>query len=100
MVSEPSKNNKEEGLVVAGCKGQPAAAKAPCKAADGHDQPPCRGGRLQPRPPYKGAAGHPQGTIAGGQPTRGCPRRTRKGLPPTGATMLAAGVAATRSAVA
>ncbi|RWV77721.1 hypothetical protein GW17_00061412 [Ensete ventricosum] len=38
VVSEPSKNNEEEGLVVAGSKGQPAAAKAPDKGAAGHLQ--------------------------------------------------------------
>ncbi|RWW54814.1 hypothetical protein BHE74_00038579 [Ensete ventricosum] len=81
------KNSEEEGLAVAGCKGQPATAKAPCKGAAGHGQPrpPCRGGRLQPRPPCKGAAGHLQGAATRGRgwlrsAHRGdCQRRTCKG---------------------
>ncbi|RRT37033.1 hypothetical protein B296_00041020 [Ensete ventricosum] len=39
----PCKNSEEVGLVVAGYKGQPAAAKAPCKKAAGHGHPPMHG---------------------------------------------------------
>ncbi|RRT31134.1 hypothetical protein B296_00057031, partial [Ensete ventricosum] len=51
------KNSKEEGLAVAGCKGQPTTAKA-------------QGGDCQRRL---------QGTAASGQRARGYPRRTCKG---------------------
>ncbi|RZS13128.1 hypothetical protein BHM03_00044659 [Ensete ventricosum] len=76
-----------------------------------------RGSRLRPRPPCKWAVGHLQGAVAHkgrppagavgcGQPARGCPRRTRMGLPLAraagrrGGRPLAGRPAATRSAAA
>ncbi|RWV94539.1 hypothetical protein GW17_00042914 [Ensete ventricosum] len=99
MVSEPSENSAEEGLAVAGCKGQLAAAKAPCKGAVGHGQPPLQGRSVAAKAPCKGATGHLQGAAArrGNSPqgaaTRGC---ARKGRPPAASPQEAAHSAPTR----
>ncbi|RWV82039.1 hypothetical protein BHE74_00044829 [Ensete ventricosum] len=82
---------KEEGLAVAGCKGQSAAAKAPCKGAAGHMQwvAARRGNNPQ------GAATRRHGRL---QPERrgDCQRRTRKGRPPAASPQEAAHVAPAR----
>ncbi|RWW05840.1 hypothetical protein GW17_00030864 [Ensete ventricosum] len=101
MVSEPrivlrihSKNSEEGRLARAsphagltthgqvGCKGQSAAAKAPCKGAAGHDQNPLAGAVANKRGcPWAWLAPAGVGSTRGQAVGRCCQLQGRKGQP-------------------
>ncbi|RWV77147.1 hypothetical protein GW17_00062070 [Ensete ventricosum] len=75
---------EEEVLAVAGCKGQPATAKAPCEGAIGHYRPPLQGRSVAAKAPCKGDASHLQGAaVCRGNSTQGAATRGHGRLRPT-----------------